>query len=114
MSKDSQKHYSLVTGQVLFVPDGADSMSAMVGNTLLITDNEKVSLKHLGQAQQGLQMNLHKKADGNPYQVVDVIILNITRLGYFTKEEFEKDSMLEMQPKAIEAPANDPLGDFRE
>ena len=98
MSKQAiQKCHHLVTGQIVFEvihenapKDSAADIHAVQLNAVVTTPNGRISSSVLARAQQGLQIR-HSQRLGESAQyarVVDVAILGIYELGYFTDEEF--------------------------
>lgn len=84
-----KKHYFLIAGTVYFEAEEGP-VSAISLNAISTSTTKNVPARMLGRAQQGLQVNLHKKIDGVPVKIRDVVITNVCHLGHMTEEEFQK------------------------
>lgn len=89
MSKANKpQHYHLVSGMVIFTREGSEEIEQMNINTTLTGDDRNVTAKHIGMAQQGIQMRLFERI-GNPNtQVHDVFIISVSYLGVMTQAKF--------------------------
>lgn len=88
--KPSNKvNWWLVAGQIVFkaTPESEDLHQAFL-NAVIHDKSKHVPARGLGAAQRALQINFHKKFEGNPPVIVDVIINNLVHLGEMTPEEF--------------------------
>ncbi len=57
-------------------------------NGIVTTDTTNLPAASLGKAQQAVQLHFHKRHPGVDLKVIDVVITNLTNLGYMTAEEF--------------------------
>lgn len=91
MSKLKQKHRYIVCGEILFSfeQDGETQISTVKANAVITTKFRNVTVKDLGQAQQILQLNVHRRMDGQVINVVDVVILSMSYLGFQTEKDFQ-------------------------
>lgn len=83
-----RQEYILITGEIIFHGKEDPTLNVMRLNTVVTTKDPRISVAHIGRAQQGLQMEFHRRMQQPELEVKDVIILNIVRLGHFTHEEF--------------------------
>lgn len=88
-----KRHYHLLTGEVIFQPNGTEDVNAVRVNGVLADEDKQIPVRLLAKAQQILQMNFFKRADVTPetVKVVDCVMLGFTYLGEFTAEEFHKE-----------------------
>lgn len=84
-----KKHHHLVTAQIVFKADNEDNIGSAMTNALFISDMVDYKKKDIGNIQVAAQMAFHQKLDGAVVQIIDVVIINIVYLGYFTEEEFQ-------------------------
>ena len=86
----NKKHYFLINGTVYFTMGEEQEEFAVPLNGTFFSDSPVLSARHLGKAQQTLQINLaHQLGDDwAKVAVKNVILLNIVPLGYQTAEEF--------------------------
>lgn len=88
MSKNNKlQHYHIVAGMVLFTRPGDDNVEQMHLNTTITGDDKNVTAKHIGMAQQGLQMRLFERT-GPEANVLDVFIISVNYLGHMTQDKF--------------------------
>lgn len=73
-------------------------------NSIQKTPHRDIAARHLGQAQQALQMRAFERL-GQPVQVIDVPIICISYLGRMTDEEFtERPDEQKVQPELKSEP----------
>lgn len=86
----NKKHYFLINGTVYFTMGEEQEEFAVPLNGTFFSDSPVLSARHLGKAQQTLQINLaHQLGDRLlEVSVKNVILHNIVSLGYQTAEEF--------------------------
>lgn len=110
MSEQSLNHYYLLTGEVVFrQAQDEDVINSIRSNGVLATDVTNIGTAILGKAQQIIQLNFHNKMKDTSLEILDVIILNMTYLGYMTADEFAAPPVgTKLQEKTTETPsAND-------
>lgn len=113
MTEDRNLHYNLFAGAVTFRV-GEDIHVANV-NTLTAEIDDLIPFRVIGLAQQRMQADLEERMQKDakaagiampPLEFLDVVILNITYLGYMTKAEFhappEGMTMAEQEPMTEE------------
>jgi len=91
MTELIHKHYNLVCGELVFRQKDSEVVNSMRINCILINNNnvgDGLAVRHLALAQQTLQANFHRRMDDTTLEVLDVVIMNIMPLGYFTEESF--------------------------
>lgn len=86
----NKKHYFLVAGTIHFTAGEAQEEFAVTLNGTIFADSPVITARHLGKAQQTLQLNLARQLgdDWAKVAVKNVILLNIVPLGYQSAEEF--------------------------
>lgn len=82
----SVKHYHLIAGEVTYQLNAEEKIERLRLNTTIITDTPEVPARHIGQAQQALQVLLFQRL--GPVIVHDVFIQSVSPLGAMTAEEF--------------------------
>lgn len=86
------KSFYLVTGAVHYENQDTDPCYAEL-NTILVADSSSlITLKDIGKAQQGLQMNLIRKLNRTDLKITDVVITNISYLSTCAEKEFYGDA----------------------
>lgn len=89
MDENVKHHHFLIAGNVVFQPkDGPVGATAL--NGVLIQDKLELPVASLGKCQQVLQYNFLTKMEETDVEILDVVIMSITHLGHFTKEEFHQ------------------------
>jgi len=89
MTEPVYQYYHLVCGELVFRKTNSEVVNSMRINCVLINNNEDgLTVRHLALAQQTLQANFHRRMDDTTLEVLDVVIMNIMPLGYFTEESF--------------------------
>lgn len=106
-SKDQKKYHFLVAALIIFKDKSDDSQIMKVElNTVVEHETDDIPVKLLGRAQQAAQIRFFKEMSDSQIQVIDVVILNMIRMGYMTSEEFKKGmTPAEVRPVA----SNDPI-----
>ena len=92
MTSLKKLHRYLVAGEIVFTikdDDGNDLINTVRLNSVLAVEHRNIIVKDIGRAQQALQMNLHRRLEGDEVVVRDVVIMNISYLGYCTEKEFQ-------------------------
>lgn len=85
-------HYHLVAGEVLFAdPSQDNALGSIKLNTMIVTPDGNVTVRHIGKAQQTLQMLMFQKLEDPNLKVMDVFIMGVSPLGRMTEKEFTKD-----------------------
>jgi hypothetical protein len=87
MSKDTAMHHWLVAGSVVFNRKNSDAIETINLNTIVTNKNRTVTVKNIGQSQQGLQIRLFERI-GPEATVHDVFIISVSYLGHMTSEAF--------------------------
>lgn len=85
------KSFYLVTGAVHYENQDKDACYSEL-NTILVADSASLTLKDVGKAQQGLQMNLIRKLNRTDLKITDVVITNISYLSTCAEKEFYGDA----------------------
>ena len=102
-----QFHYYLITGEIFFSPNQDkkpinDIYSNRLNGVICLKDKQ-VTTKGLAKAQQVLQLNFFRHNPPDTVTVRDVVISNISYLGYMSKESFEdfkvEEPEKEVKPK---------------
>jgi hypothetical protein len=83
-----RQSYILVAGEIVFQMNEDEPPNAIRLNTVVTSRDGRVSVQHIGRAQQALQLQFFKRMGDPNLKVLDVVILAITPLGEFTPEEF--------------------------
>lgn len=89
-AEQPEQHYHLVAGNVVFqTPEGPEqTMGSLTLNTVLRGPTPNVPARQIGRAQQALQMLFFDKTGDPTLQVVDVVIISVSPLGFMTEAEF--------------------------
>lgn len=91
MNENDKYHHHLICAEIVFTHDDEGSFpNAIRTNGVLITQEREIPVASLGKAQQIVQMNFHQRMQDEKIKVVDVVLMNFSYLGQFTKEEFHK------------------------
>jgi hypothetical protein len=87
-----KRHYLLVTGEIVFTHGENAIPNAIRCNAVVFGDDSgRIGMIQLAQAQQTLQLQFFQKLQKSEgIKILDVIILGISILGWFTPEEFNK------------------------
>ena len=90
MNEIIYQNYYLVCGELVFRQANSETVNSMRVNCVLMKGGNEtfLAVRHLALAQQTLQANFHRRMDDTTLEVLDVVIMNIMPLGYFTEEEF--------------------------
>lgn len=84
-----REQYNMVAGEVVFKMNEPDAhMNALRLNCVVKTPDSRIAVKELARAQQALQMQFFQRMGTTELTVLDVVILAIMPLGWFTEEEF--------------------------
>lgn len=83
------EHFWLVAGCVVFTRQGEDTVETISLNTMITNKIEQVTARHVGRAQQSLQMLLFQRL-GVEIQVHDVFIISVSYLGRMSTEAFNE------------------------
>jgi hypothetical protein len=85
-------HFHLIAGEVSFAdPEVENSaLGSIKVNSILKTETQNVAARHLGQANQALQVRAIQML--GTIQVVNVYLNAVSYLGKMTDEEFEKQA----------------------
>ena len=99
-----QFHYYLITGEIFFSPNQDkkptnDIYSNRLNGVICLKDKQ-VTTKGLAKAQQVLQLNFFRQNPPDTVTIRDVVISNISYLGYMNKESFE-DFKIEKSKKEV-------------
>jgi hypothetical protein len=86
-TKESQLYW-LVAGEIVFYAKDSDVPNAVRVNTVVTSQDERVTVAQIGRVQQALQMNFFKRMNDAELKVVDVVILAWMPMGRQTSEEF--------------------------
>lgn len=85
-----KKHYFLVAGLIYFGVEGSEQTQSIMLNAIATGSDTNIPARMIGTAQQALQMNLFQKMDDpTGIQVRDVVITNVSHLGFMSVEEFQ-------------------------
>ena len=99
-----QFHYYLITGEIFFSPNQdkkpTDDIYSNRLNGVIYLKDKQVTTKGLAKAQQVLQLNFFRHNPPDTVTVRDVVISNISYLGYMDKESFE-DFKIEEPKKEV-------------
>lgn len=83
-------HHHLIYGEIVFKYKDHEQIHSTRVNGVLITSDQKITIRQLGRAQQTLQLNFHQRMQDESIQVLDVILADFSYLGLMTKKEFEQ------------------------
>lgn len=85
-----KQHYFMSAGMVTFSTDRDPEMVSTVSlNAVICTASANINTRELASIQRQMQMQLHARAgESTVVEVVDVIITNISPLGFMTPDEF--------------------------
>lgn len=88
MANDKQ-HFWLTTGHVVFQEnDGGRIFRTREYNSLLKSPVQAISLKDVTKVQQTFFIRATQEVDQSMVQTVDMVVTNMSYLGYFTESEF--------------------------
>ena len=88
MTTSTKSWYHLVTAQIVYRVGKDEEVFTVHLNGIVTTDTTNLPAASLGKAQQAVQLHFHKRHPGVDLKVIDVVITNLTNLGYMTAEEF--------------------------
>jgi hypothetical protein len=87
-----KRHFFLASAFALFqdIQDGTGvgPVHSVPMNVVVPSEQQIVTARDLGVAQQNVQVQLHKRMGENQVEVVDVVFNSISYLGHMTDEEF--------------------------
>lgn len=82
-------HWHMFTGLIVCRPNSqSELINQVYANSMIMSPDKLVTEHDLARGQQGLQIQVHQKTQGEPMEVLDVIITNISYLGHMSHEEF--------------------------
>ncbi len=89
-SESTAMHHWMFAAQVVYTDDkDADGGGVITQNAMLLTAEQHINAAALAQAQRTLQANvLERCANPTGTKIIDVVFLNISYLGFMTKEGF--------------------------
>lgn len=88
---------AIVAGEIIFSEKDSDIVNSIRLNTMIVHTDSNIPARLIGKAQQSLQLLFFKRMDDAAKQsgiaapvinVHDVVILNVSPLGWATEEEF--------------------------
>ena len=91
MTSLKKLHRYLVAGEIVFTikdEDGNDLINTVRLNSVLAVEHRNITVKDIGRAQQALQLNLHRRLDGEEVVVRDVVIISVCYLGHASEKDF--------------------------
>jgi hypothetical protein len=110
---NSKKHYHLVAGEVKFGNTTDETIGSTLLNALLPWDTHDLPLRAIGRAQQALQIQFRNRIQNDPtIQIIDVVIVNFSYLGFMTEEEFNQapeGTKMQERPASVVPYADDPF-----
>lgn len=127
MSK-APAYYTLITAEILFTlasqdpfqidpPEEEPAIRTTKINGVLSDPNPEITAALIGKAQQIVQLQFHKRMQGEKPQVLDVVLLSLSPLGYMTEDQFQDTSkaakvsdLVLPQPKHLSP--DDPFSSF--
>lgn len=83
--------YYLVAAEIVFshTEDPNATPNAIRANAVVMSTDGQFAVPQIGRAQQAVQQNFFNRMGGSEkVKVLDVVIITLTKLGDFTKEEF--------------------------
>ena len=83
----TREYHFLITGKIWFIHN--EEMNTAEFNTVITNVNNNFPVSKIAFAQQALQARLADTIVEGEYNVLNVVILNISNLGQFTTEEFQ-------------------------
>lgn len=84
----NKRYYHLIAGQIVFLnPENQDN-GAVSLNAIVQTRDGNIGRHQLNQAQQSLQLHFFKNVGDEKIQIIDVVLMSISSLGYMTEEQF--------------------------
>lgn len=83
-------YWFLYAGQIVFKHPSNDVPTAIYANAVVRSTTVNIGTHELNKAQQALQLNFHKKVATPEVEILDVVFVSITPLGFMTDEEFQK------------------------
>lgn len=97
-------NYYLISGEIVFKDKKEEQFHRYPINGLIKGSSDKITVRHLANAQKVLQINFHQSTKNDPnLEVVDCIIHGISFLGNMSDEEFQDVKFEEAaEPKAVE------------
>jgi hypothetical protein len=100
--KSKKAHHFLLAGEIVFrlkaEPDGVHAIRL---NAVVTHDTGDFPARMIGRGQQALQMHFFKRFQPNDVDIVDVVLMHVSDLGYMTTEEFSKPA----EPTELQAQA---------
>lgn len=83
-------YWLLYAGQIVFKHPSNDVPTAIYANAVVRSATVNIGTHELNKAQQALQLNFHKKVATPEVEILDVVFVSITQLGFMTDEEFQR------------------------
>jgi hypothetical protein len=83
--------YHLAAGEVVFADPETEQSGVVRLNVMIVTPDGNIGVRHIGQAQQSLQLRFFERVENPKLQVVDVVLIGISLLGQMTNEEFHRE-----------------------
>lgn len=87
-TKDPVFHF-LITSEIVFSPKGMEQIHSIRLNSVITNKDGNLPARMVGRAQQSAQLQFHKRMEDPEIVIHDVVIMNITNLGYMTEEDFQ-------------------------
>lgn len=91
VGNEGKLHHHLISGEIFVAED--DSIGSIKLNSILQTQENRITAMDIGKAQQALQMQFFKRRNmenRSDINVVDVFIINISYLGLMKPSFFSK------------------------
>lgn len=89
MSKTPYYYYALITAEIVFQQPDDPTIYTQRLNGVLADPQPEITAKLLGKAQQIAQLQFRKRMDDTAIEILDVVILGLTVLGYMTEAMFQ-------------------------
>lgn len=86
-----RKLFYLVAGEIVFQAEGEEMPHTIRSNAVVMSSTGNFAVPQIAMAQQALQHIFHTRMGADAkINVLDVVILGLMQLGWFTSEEFNK------------------------
>lgn len=85
---EARQHYYLVAGEIFYQTPDDEQMGAMRLNCVVMSKDGRLSVAHIGRAQQALQAQFFRMIGNTNPNIVNVVIIAFNPLGEFTNAEF--------------------------
>lgn len=86
-------HHWLIAAQMVFAQVDDQGVDVTEGavlniNAIMVTEEKQIGVRELANAQTNAIANLNERFKGTKLRIIDVVILNLSHLGFMSREEY--------------------------